>query len=388
MAALKVASFQVRLGYYDALVKMFQEKPFGYGFGRFADVYNQVKTPGTEESQLPHSWIIGYLGQGGIFPALLVIVCLFIIVRIVSQSGASSLVKWTCGVAVFSWFFHSILDVNIMIPGSVMIFAVVAAMSLQNEESERNCSFRRAFYCLIPVACIFIYTGVKRMIGESYFSRIYATLSNPQEISTDRLRDLLKKMDRTMPYAGHGYKLVGGSALGIFEHANGLNDIQRSDYLNLAEECLLEVIERSPKNASAYYLLSQVYVNKMDSLAALKAIDEAVELRPDHRNFLALQKSVLYKLYRLDKNLYFVEILHNEMRRLRAGLGRLGFQKKLGNLAEEKVVQLTELQAKYRELKSVFVKFSDSTAMSELVDFHKELRALEAEFEASRTAIR
>ncbi|NQZ56574.1 MAG: O-antigen ligase family protein [Lentisphaeraceae bacterium] len=378
--ALRVPSFQVRLGYYEALLTMFKEQPLGYGFGRFSEVYNRMKLPGTEESQLPHSWFLGYLGQGGVIAALLTIVCVFMMLRILSKSDSSPVLRYACGTAIFSWLFHSLLDINIMIPASVMTFVVIAFLALnKSKEQEKARSYRVMFYLLLPLACTYIYSGVQRFRGEFRFSQIHDVLESPQDMSVSRLKDLLEKMDRVMPYAIHGYKLVGGTALRIFKGARGLSDIQRGDYLNLSEECLLEVQERSPQSSIAHYLLSQVYVNKKDNDKALQCINQAVELRPGHGGFLNAQKAILFTLYRRERqSSYYRAILLNSLRSLDVGLGSWLFQLKSGQLDSGLKNKLRKLAEECFTLKKSFKELDDESPSEDLETFQNRLLQLEA----------
>jgi hypothetical protein len=326
--APKVGSFQVRLGYYSALLEMFSEKPMGYGFGAFSEVYNKVKAPGVEESNIPHSFFFGYLGQGGITAGIMVLLCFITTFVIILRSHSSQLLKYCILTGFTGWFFHAQLDFNIMIPGTV---AAAAFVGLLDEEKRVTGRFSPVFTALIPVLITLLYFIGPVVSGEKSFAVLSEKLNDLEKVAAkDEVESLLEKTAEKIPWSVAPYSSVANWAFKQYVVSNE-SDILKHEYLSLAKECGTRAIEINPGKASYYTLMAKVYFNMRNYGLTRKMLDKSFELYPYSGSALVVEYNILQEYLKRDSQNANLNksLFENRLKQLENSFGQLAINKKI-----------------------------------------------------------
>ena len=259
--APKVGSFQVRLGYYEALTSMLKEKPMGYGFGGFSEYYNRTKGAGIEESNSPHSFFFGYLGHGGIFTGLSVIACFVVSILCINRQKFDNLLKF-CLIAGFSsWYFHSQLDFNIMIPGTVATAAVLIMLVQKNKQEESTGkSFSALFTALIPITITIMYFCVQHAYYQSKYTDFHGLLNELEsQPPIDRVQNDMNELAEDLPFSTAHYDEAASWAMKQFASVKNKDQIQQEAYLLLADDALQKAIEINPNRSSYFTRLARIF---------------------------------------------------------------------------------------------------------------------------------
>lgn len=386
--APKIGSFQVRLGYYEALIKMFKEDPMGHGFGSFSEFYNRTKGPGIEESNSPHSFFFGYLGQAGLFGGLSVIACFAVgIATVVRQKKMDPLLKF-CIIAGFSsWYFHSQLDFNIMIPGTVTIASIILMLSQKEDEGQRSKKYSPIFTALIPITITAIYFAVQHSYHQKKYTDFHSSLNdvNTQPPPIDKVKNELSKLAELFPYSTEHYDETASWAMKKFDSLKGKDQIQEEAYLLLADAALRKAVEINPKRSGFYTRLARISFERRNFNQTRAMLDKAFELYPFNSSALALERHILAEMkQREPNNLLYIELhLKNNLKGIEISLGQMRFRDHLllsQNQVESMYLDLdkrvTELYTEIGLIRKAGVKVSTDSILRHLKDIHTEARKI------------
>ncbi|MCH2205328.1 MAG: O-antigen ligase family protein [Lentisphaerales bacterium] len=336
--APQVGSFQVRLGYYRAMVDTFMKDVWGYGFGSFSHAYNIMKDAGIEESNIPHSFFFGYLGQGGIIAALSVIVCFVVTVYLIKTSRLDRFTKFCLIFGFSSWYFHAQLDFHIMIIGSLSCVGLVSLLCV-TEEDKSESQMKWLFAALIPVVILTGYLNFQKVMSDRSYFYLYQILRDTQETpSLDKVKNIVAKLDAREPHSVSYLRESGNWAIGQYMMNKSINPIQKFEYLKFAEENLLRSNEKYPLETGIYVSLARVYKYQDNYKEARLMLDKAFEVYPYSPSAVSLEEEILreYRL-RYPKESHFHEaFLKNKLKTIESHLGRLRFSEHL-NLSSEQL---------------------------------------------------
>ena len=385
--ARKVASFQVRLGYYEALIEMAKEKPMGYGFGGFSEYYNRTKDAGIEESNSPHSFFFGYLGQGGIFAGLSVIICFMVSLLVVCRQKMDPILKY-CLIAGFSaWFFHSQLDFNIMIPGTVATAAILLMLvQPRKEEPIPGRSYSALFTAIIPITVTILYFTVQHAFQESKYTTFHSLLNEVSEKPPiDRVRNDMNKLAELKPAATAHFDETANWAMQQFGELRGKDQIQGDAYLSLAEEALNKAIEINPKKSSYFTRLARITFERKNFEQTRMMLDKAFELYPYNTAALSLEKYILYEWRRREpQNPRFIrDLMYNQLKRLEITLSQMKFhdhlmlsRKQLESMYVDLDKSVAELYTEIDFIKKSGLKVETDQFTKRISEIHNSAREL------------
>ena len=278
--APQVGSFQVRLGYYQAMIGTFMEDIWGYGFGSFSYAYNSFKGAGIEESNIPHSFFFGYLGQGGIVAALAVVVCYFVTVYLIKRSSLDRFSKFCLIFGFSAWYFHAQLDFHVMIIGSLSSVGMVSLLCV-TEEDKPSPGMKLFFPVLIPICLLTGFLNVQKIASDRSYFYLFQTLRDVKTTpSLDKVKNIVAKMDARKPYSVSHLRESGNWAINQYVMNKSINPIQKFEYLKFAEDNLLRSKEKYPLETGIYVSLAKVYKYQDNYEKARKMLDRAFEVYP------------------------------------------------------------------------------------------------------------
>lgn len=288
-----LGSFQVRLDYDIAAMKIFFKHPFtGTGWGDFFHEYTRIKTfPGEEAPHDPHNFIMSFASQAGIAGLLAATVLLLFpaaifLLRISRNENLKSVMKITNILLLMGWYawaLHSLMDINFQIAGTA---ATAGLILLFPDFMEENLTigpnilkkvFGSLFFytvCLLSVIFSSL-LGYYRIKGEFAYDRLYS-ICEPRFVTKEeffsvpvsRVEDELEKCEKLMPYSPYPWLETGSFA-------------QYRDIPSLAEPCYEMAVKLSPERAAYYYrlALAQLRLGRKDD--AIKNLETAAALFPN-----------------------------------------------------------------------------------------------------------
>lgn len=335
--APKVGSFQVRLGYYRSMLETFYSDIWGYGFGCFASAYNSLKDAGIEESNVPHSFFFGYLGQGGLVAGLAVILCFLGTVYFIKKSELEELPKFCVLAGFTSWFFHAQLDFHIMIIGSLASVVVVSLLCVSKVQENQG-RFKPVFFLFIPLIVVVMYVNIQKIIGDRSYYYLHKTLTSLEDKPTlDEVKNIVDKVQERDPYTARHLRQSANWALGQYMFNNEINSIQKFEYLKYAESNMLKAKDSYPLETGIYVSLARIYKLQDNYKKARAVLDKAFEIYPFSPSATSLELEILreYRI-RFPRESHFHEsYLKNKLKSLKSHLGRLRFNEHLNLSSKE-----------------------------------------------------
>ena len=277
IAERSLASMTVRFDYYAAAFKMFLQHPFlGTGWGDFFHEYTKIKTfPGDETPHTPHNFILNFASQAGIFAlfsSLLVLLTPFYLFFRKFKAKGSGAAQGEKGEHLFNiaviagwaaWGIHSLIDLNIQVPGSVataitMVLIMNASKServLSDDESEppreRSVFMFVLWYGAGPLVAL---VALTLSIHQLRFDNVLSSYSYAADLSAvkhktsipvtnETLEMLLNKCNSLAPYSPIPWMKAAAYA-------------ERRSQWGKAEMYLKEALKKSPERASLYFRLA------------------------------------------------------------------------------------------------------------------------------------
>ena len=384
--APKVNSFQVRLGYYEALLNMVKEQPMGYGFGGFSEYYNRTKGAGIEDSNSPHSFFFGYLGQGGIIAGLTVILCFLLGLMTIVRQKFDRKLKF-CLIAGFSsWFIHAQLDFNIMIPGTVAI-ASIMLMLVQRENTEAaEKSYSPLFTALIPLTITILYFAVQHAVHQSKYTEFHSSLNDLENVPPiDKVKNEMEKLAEVLPYATAHFDEAASWAMKNFDKLEKNDQIQKDNYIIFADEALQKAIEINPNKSSFYTRLARISFERKNYEKTRAMLDKAFELYPYNSAALTLEQFILKEWIRREPGnpVYIEQLLVNRLKRLEIILGLMRFhdhlllsQNQVERMFKDLDKQVAELYTEIGLIRKVKLKVDTEAISRQLKKIHSEAQKI------------
>ncbi|MCM8535268.1 MAG: O-antigen ligase family protein [Lentisphaeraceae bacterium] len=382
--APRVGSFQVRLGYYATMVDSFMKDVFGAGFGSFSSSYNKYKDAGIEESNVPHSFFFGYLGQGGLFCGLAVILCFVLTIYAIVRSKASRRLKFLLLAGFCSWFLHAQLDFNIMIIGTLSTAAIIGLIAFTDDSSQVN--FKVATFTLFPIVLLAIFFNISKLKAERSYYYLYQELNAQEQPSLDEVENITSKISNRTTFSSNHLTESAQWAMSQYFSRPGLNEIQRFEYLNFAATSLQSAARLTPEKTAIHISLARAYIFQKNYKLAFQALNTAFETYPFSPTATKLEQQLLFELigrHPRDPELR-LRFLNNKIRQLKTYLGQLRFITHLNLSQKEKNSIITNLEKAAVEiyfeidkLKKISIKldFNEiSKQVADVVNDAKELK--------------
>ena len=376
--AVKIASFQVRLGYYSVMLKSFLDDIWGEGFGSFASSYNLLKDGGIEESQVPHSFFFGYLGQGGVICGLTVLLCVVGTLFLISKSKMDPFYKFCLLAGLSSWFLHAQLDFNIMIVGTLSSAVIMGLLGATSEASPQR-NFRFCFYLLIPCSVFSMYGNIQLISQERGYFYLQQTLKNQEKVATlDEVKNIVDKMAAKKPYSTNYLTESAQWSIGQNLYNREINPIQKFEYLKYAEENLQKASLLNPKQSGIYTSLARVYMYQKNLERSREMLEKAFAVYPYSGSALQLEKTILKVLrQRFPQNATYHEAyLRSQVKQLEVLLGRLRFLNHLKLSAEDENSIMTSLDKTSSQLYTEMDFFDKSGISVDTADISQRINEI------------
>ncbi len=180
------SSLSARFDYWRAAQQMTLESPVvGKGIYEFFPYYMRYKTADSEETRLPHNAVLNFASQSGILAGLVYLLFGFCglrnLIRVVRTNGLNPrqrLLSGACALGFLAWWGHSLLDLNIHIPGSLTTACVMLVLSTPvDDESNRKKNKKGGTHKLILILtltafAIFAVIGIWRLPAEATYRRM------------------------------------------------------------------------------------------------------------------------------------------------------------------------------------------------------------------------
>jgi len=365
---------------------MFKEQPMGYGYGGFSEFYNRTKDAGIEESNSPHSFFFGNLGHGGIFAGLSVILCFLVGLYVIAKQNIDKVLKF-CIVAGFSsWYFHSQLDFNIMIPGTVAIASIILLLAQNKEEKESSRTFAPLFTALIPITITIIYFTVQHCFHHMEYAKFHQSIEDIQEPPPiDKVKNDISKLAEMLPYSTAHYDKAASWAIQNYDKLKPKNQIERDNYLSLAEESLLKAIEINPKKSSFYNRLARISFERKNFNKTREMLDKAFELYPFNSAALTLERFILKEWLRREPSNHNLteQLLANRIKGLEITLGRMRFhdhillsQNQVESMYKDLDKKVSELYTDIGFIRNAGMKVDTESISQQLKKIHTEAQKI------------
>lgn len=213
-----LSSLEARADYYRACVRMGAAHPAtGVGLGEFFPWYMQLKPEGAEDTRRPHSFLLGFFAQSGVFGALAVVICLSLPLWFRrALRGGGWAVDPVMGTAVLAglaaWFLHSLLDFNVHIPGTLATAAALPFLCGTPPEKSVSASVggRRGWWGALVLGFVAL-LGIWRWPGERAYARQTALMQSPR-VAERRVDQAAERACRLLPLSPYPCWLRGKQA--------------------------------------------------------------------------------------------------------------------------------------------------------------------------------
>ncbi|MCH2174317.1 MAG: O-antigen ligase family protein [Lentisphaeria bacterium] len=286
-----LSSLTARFDYWLSAWHMFINSPvFGAGLGNFSFEHTQLKAPGVEEARLPHSTFYFFLSQAGL-PATslaiaLMISPIFYLKRIfkgqLSSDNSIQIIALFTGANAM--IMHSLVDLNFQVPATMLFFLLMPICIPDNDNNKLKTKPFPALKWLAIIFCILGLTNARWIPREIAYKEFQLTLEDPKSDNEDIFRGLEKnlKLDPSNPYPI-------SQASKYFKFKRQYNEAIR--ILNYAQKA-------TPKHASTYRNLAELYLLNNQLPEALKALETSLQIYPHDPKSIKIYHKVL-DAYRL-----------------------------------------------------------------------------------------
>jgi len=261
----------------------------GAGWGSFFHVYPSTKSLLTGEApHMPHNILLSMGSQAGIITMLIALIILvlpiFYGIRNISVSD-NRIMDYSLLTGYLAWVIHSLMDINIQIPGTVAMAITMTALIIYRKKEEQkhylnnNKYFKNYWSLLMLIICIAgLYFSVTRINGEIALQKLENTCDPVYKILTVKdfhyippkkstVKKLLLHSSSLLPYSPFPWASAGNYALA-------------NKHWEFAEKCYKKAILLSPDRANFYFRLAmaQYYLDKKN--LAYENLEIAAKLFP------------------------------------------------------------------------------------------------------------
>lgn len=283
-------SILIRFDYFKTSFNLFTNNWFtGAGWGAFFHTYPSAKTLLTGEApHMPHNFLLSMGSQAGIITMFIAFFILILPIYYgiknirISKNRALDYALLTGYIA---WTIHSLMDINIQIPGTVATAIVITALIIYRNRGEQkhylsyNKYYKNLWSLLMLIICAAgFYFSTIRINGEIALQKLDKTCVPIYKILTtkdyhfiqpkeNKVKELLLESSSLLPYSPFPWATAGNYALA-------------NKHWVFAEDCYIKAISLSPKRANFYYRLAttQYYLDK--KALAYKNLKIAAKLFP------------------------------------------------------------------------------------------------------------
>lgn len=267
-----------RLQYYRSAALMFRENPAtGAGLGEFFPRHLRLRPLGGEPTRMAHSFPIGILAQAGIPAGIAALACLLIPFWLaLAKDGERTPERVAVIVGLGAWSLHSIIELNIQVPGSVLtavclpLLVLPVAGAAAPPARRWQSAGRVASLVLLALAL----AGVWRLPGEHAFQRFADTVQARQSPGSVWAEG--RRAARLLPTSSNPDRILARVA-----EATGNGPA--------AVEACERAVRRAPHRAGLWADLARGRLGQGDLEGAAAAIALAVEWNPGHPRYQARQ---------------------------------------------------------------------------------------------------
>lgn len=277
-------SASARLQYYRSAWTMFQEHPLsGVGLGEFFPYHLKLKPLGAEPTRMPHNFPLGLLAQAGILAGLGALACLLVPVWLAfaregdgEQSWHDRAERLAVIVGVGAWSIHSLVDLNIQVPATVLTAACLPLLALRETgpaAAPATGSWgprlgRIGQLILVAIALL----GIWRWPGERAFQEFTDAIEAKKP--ADQVWKRGQAASRLLPTNSNPDRILAWFAQTT---GNGPGAIAAYE----------QAVHRSPHRAALWASLARVRLQQNDLAGAAAAIAVAVEWNPGFPRYQA-----------------------------------------------------------------------------------------------------
>jgi len=286
-----MSSFQDRIRYWQATVKIFQRYPWlGVGPGQFRHFYLRFKSPGGMEARHAHSFLFETLAEEGLIgTCVFFFFLLFLIWKLLRMESKILTLKEGMAIGFLAGFAHFLIDVSFIDESVSSLFFLLAGLGLaENSLPAVQCHSRlqqqltKALSCLIIL--LLTVSGIIRVrmaFSETCVSKAYLTASLKERM------DYLVKANSFDP---------GSEKLAYLADAYVLAWSVTGDktWLRKAEESYQQALSLNPYAASICRKLARLYVQEKRWREAEKLYLQCLENYPTKKQYV-LELALLYK---------------------------------------------------------------------------------------------
>lgn len=272
-----------RLQYYRSAGIMFRAHPLlGAGLGEFFPHHLRLRPLGSEPTRMPHSFPVGVAAQAGLPAGLAALACLLIPLWLALQEDAERRPeRLAVIVGLGAWSLHSVIDLNIQVPGTVLTAACLPLLALRDGPaagpppgSLRLQAGERVAQLLLAAVAL---AGIWRLPGEHAFQQFDHAVQTQQPLP--RVWERGRKAARLLPTNSNPDRILARVAEAT---GNGPG----------AVEAYERAVRRSPHRAALWAGLARARLAAGDLEGAGGAIALAVEWNPGFPRYQAHQAMI------------------------------------------------------------------------------------------------
>ncbi len=277
-------SASARLQYYRSAWTMFRAHPLsGVGLGEFFPYHLKLKPLGAEPTRMPHNFPLGLLAQAGILGGLGALACLLLPLWLAFAREGDGEVSWhdraerlAVIVGLGAWSIHSLVDLNIQVPATVLTAACLPLLGLgETARATESASGvwgprlgRIGQLVLLALALL----GVWRLPGEHAFQEFTDAIQAKKP--ADHVWKRGRAASRLLPTNSNPDRILAWFA-------------QTTGNAPGAIAAYEQAIHRSPHRAALWANLARLRLQQNDLAGAAAAIAVAVEWNPGHPRYQA-----------------------------------------------------------------------------------------------------
>jgi hypothetical protein len=178
-----------RMQYYRSAALMFRAHPLlGAGLGEFYPEHLRLRPLGSEPTRMPHSFPIGVTAQAGLLAGVAALACLLIPLWLaLAEDGERRAERLALIVGLGAWSLHSLIDLNIQVPGTVLTAVCLPFLAIQEGVAEAATPDRWRLQTGGRIAQILLVTmalaGVWRLPGERAFQKFDYAVQTQQPLA-------------------------------------------------------------------------------------------------------------------------------------------------------------------------------------------------------------
>ncbi|MCP4181546.1 MAG: hypothetical protein GY756_27595 [bacterium] len=248
----------------------------GAGWGTFFHTYPSTKTLLTGEApHMPHNILLSMGSQAGVITMIIALLILILPIYYGIKNiriSNDKILDYSLLTGYIAWAIHSLMDINIQIPGTTATAIVITALIIYRNRGEKkhyldnNKYYKNLWTLLMLIICIagFYFTTI-RINGEIALQKLDSTCNPIYKILTVKnynyippkkstVEKLLLYSSSLLPYSPFPWASAGNYAL-------------ENKQWKFAEKCFKKAVLLSPERANFYFRLAiaQYYQNKKKS---------------------------------------------------------------------------------------------------------------------------